>query len=930
MKILKYKRTFIALSFILFTRIVLADWTTNECILGVAPKSIKLRYHDGSSLASSGTSATILGVQKITNPTIAGVNDKTYPEKVYVEVAAGARSEVYLGKMYPQSILVENKTKLVDSTSIPLEADQTASTFIDPMGNVYVLVRKTSSQMAQVDSLLQRSLYKSVSRLPNPVTQFEQISMQAVDTFNYPVLNYIDTKNKKVLHRIDISTGQEMTLTINSEQDYIVQINEQFVMLANYSKLMQAFTNHPNQALPAVIYDLQKRSYLPSGYKVYISAAVEGQSPEFTIKDNRNQVVKAIKYDFSNFILSPSAQDEYRLPGVGHLKIQNASVGIYKLNLNSKSSFINIYGSLNSPGQKLLVASVSDLICYPKNSNANVNSIVNTDEISISELQAVFLQTQAAVNVNQLRQAWSKPLNLILAKYAKSGYAGLSVNEKWMSMAWIINQKKIRQTELAFALNFYNEFLGSKNKTIVNEMLRMVIGKLPVNYQSSTFLGPALSNLGSSMIDIQSLPLTKESIDWYAKELAAVLLKIYQQKALQNSLSINDLIDLRKYKNILSKDQKEAVANQVGDYLAPLATANGSVLQGAFPSLINWMITQRVREIFGLNIITLNDIWITPVAGSSYYQYSLLSTDEIFSSEFPQHLNLQRLPSGIFYYGKNNFYLTNNYPAYTEDEKRDGRLEKTVRWSTTDEQFKADIFAKPILEAAFASLPLSEINKKEFLQDRVLRGVVVFGSNLDRQTIEWTLGDYIEYLKARGFKIIDKAKLNDSVEYFKNLIAGDLPMDYLLKEAHSDGDMRNLLSIQKDGYVIKASKTVKSNSLVGVNSNMSAGTTTEEVYLLFGDGNYLNPVYISNQEMAKWIKERDLKRLGQLIYLNASCSSYSKAAAELTAIKSESFVEIPSITSVPVFRNSEDNIMFKMLEGIRQFQTFKELSEEQK
>lgn len=100
----------------------------------------------------------------------------------------------------------------------------------------------------------------------------------------------------------------------------------------------------------------------------------------------------------------------------------------------------------------------------------------------------------------------------------------------------------------------------------------------------------------------------------------------------------------------------------------------------------------------------------------------------------------------------------------------------------------------------------------------------------------------------------------------------------------------------------------------------------EIIDLLYHDDSY-DAEFISNQKFGEWLSERENKYDGgQFIYLNTSCSSYTKAAAELGTAASSLLTVVASTTSVYTFSTSPQNSTFQLFEGIRKMLSFEEIS----
>jgi hypothetical protein len=172
-------------------------------------------------------------------------------------------------------------------------------------------------------------------------------------------------------------------------------------------------------------------------------------------------------------------------------------------------------------------------------------------------------------------------------------------------------------------------------------------------------------------------------------------------------------------------------------------------------------------------------------------------------------------------------------------------------------------------------------------------GVIAIGANLaDSPGLTDAFKNYLAYPKSEQFrnntfKIEAPIKVN-YYDYLKTKVK-DKKTDFFLKQAHSDGDGRNLLEVPLKGLVYKATRTYKGSKQV-VNI-----LVPEPVLVKNKDGEKLSlpkeTRRVTNAEYGSWIKERKGKSFA---YLNTSCNSTYKVAQEMAAVQSKDYYPIAS------------------------------------
>ncbi len=196
-------------------------------------------------------------------------------------------------------------------------------------------------------------------------------------------------------------------------------------------------------------------------------------------------------------------------------------------------------------------------------------------------------------------------------------------------------------------------------------------------------------------------------------------------------------------------------------------------------------------------------------------------------------------------------------------------------------------------------------------KDGEFRTVVVAGANLGGHLTESTMGQYISYYTSQGFEMGTPSDIDNFPKYLesKTKAKGKGQMDVFIKEAHSDGDEKNLFRIsEKAKIVIGKKKTPKGEELV------------EIIYPVPSSS-----VQLSNREFGEWMQKRDAEGGGELLYLNSSCWSKSKAVYEVGAAATDKLLNIPTTTTMQVFYDHPKNPMRITLDSIRNGKNFSDI-----
>lgn len=150
--------------------------------------------------------------------------------------------------------------------------------------------------------------------------------------------------------------------------------------------------------------------------------------------------------------------------------------------------------------------------------------------------------------------------------------------------------------------------------------------------------------------------------------------------------------------------------------------------------------------------------------------------------------------------------------------------------------------------------------------------------------------------------------MKDAPDWLGEKIASG-EVDYLVKQAHSDGDEKNVFEFSREMELIEGEKKLPDGR-------------SEKIYLAFPTG---TPVQVANADFADWVRKRDDAGKGQLLFLNGSCGSAKKAVEEITAARTSVLLNIAAVSSVRLFADGKNNAVRGLLDDIRTGKNFEQM-----
>jgi|GEM_PF-5379473 len=372
--------------------------------------------------------------------------------------------------------------------------------------------------------------------------------------------------------------------------------------------------------------------------------------------------------------------------------------------------------------------------------------------------------------------------------------------------------------------------------------------------------------------------------------------------SIDRQLAQNKISFLKNNKNLFTSDQLEYIVTDIADNNVERSVQENNELRDVFSSKLYKFALQVLNKELGLDYHPLNDVTVTQKGDDALV---IRVSTEPFK-------NSQENMSGIHY----------KVLAKIPKAAVDGAQEFNYDFLSLGKKHQAKIKINPLDHVTKTVSDEKSPNYQEMWSDGVLRGLIV--SNETGENGVWTRDAYISYYTRTGCIFEPSLKrVVDTKAYLQSRIQGPDVADYLLKEAHSDGDDVNLMSITSKAEIRVCRKTREDGK-------------KEEVEILF-------PLFskneepkanekIQNKDFANWFGQRVKDGKGQLVYINSSCNSKSKAINEIPAVASanpDAGVKLANIASnslVYFFRDeaqkgisNEDRSNSKkfILEGLR-------------
>lgn len=631
--------------------------------------------------------------------------------------------------------------------------------------------------------------------------------------------------------------------------------------------------------------------------KTVISA---GYDDTIIIKNIETGKEKKIPYEsiVSSIEFTPDEKSIITTYNNGNVSIINIDSGLTKFLSHPDVPHLV---QLTNDGSSLIIASKHEIIskvsleeeCVQKNveiSGTKKDCIDCVNDRTESDLPQI-------INISDIENTVIKSLcnktfdEKDWANVAPSLPTPLSSVSKVQAIKYLYKYQKPDSIQLRSDLSTIMAILGSdlvaQHPELILGMMTSILVKSPNTYKQLLSMYPNVSSLKVS--DFKGSQCRskkdKEQID---NAVTSYLKNLKNEK--MNDLEFNDLKELSFLTPIL-KNLAPAQKESLIDLFATLLSDNAERdpdYDGIFLSKLYKFSRQAVEPFFGTQPLPITD----------------LTTTTTKDSVWPIILGVSAIDNGP--QSKYGFYAKSLAPISFTSLKK-----STATWKMDGKDYSADISLNKLSSSAVIPDGTSP-DYKGLWKDKTLSGIVFAGSNLGASLTKGTMNRLLAYYQDQGFEF---TKATGNISNLPNFLKNEIEsgrVDYISKQAHSDGDEKNIFRINVKARYEEGIKTLPDGN-------------TEKIFLVFPEALDTETVLISNNDFGEWIQNREKNKGEQLVYLNTSCWSYTKAVNEIQASNSSLLLNIPTMTTVYTFENSPTSAEYLLFQALREKKSFQEM-----
>jgi hypothetical protein len=446
-----------------------------------------------------------------------------------------------------------------------------------------------------------------------------------------------------------------------------------------------------------------------------------------------------------------------------------------------------------------------------------------------------------------------------------------------------------------------NSDLPEKVPAQTSAMMQAILGRSPLLYQqlASEFADKFPTHIAKSETD----SVCRNASETSTLATAAAEYAHRLSNSFSSNVKLTDFATLRPLKSVLATlplDDRQTAVHHLAEKLTNSAS-DSTDLHGVFRSKLYKLAYQSVSDNFGISPKEVTDL--TFIRDADTLRPLILGTAAIDGDATTQ------TPFGIYRKafpevqlpkpgGKDTIPVT--IPL--------GDKVNEVHWKLGNHTYSAAVKVEA-LSKSLSATSYKDGFPFEDLRRGGLNGIIMTGTNL-RDNAKWVMDQYLEYYAAKGFHFEPDKPVTDVPKFMREKIQSG-EVDYLIKEAHSDGDDQNLFRIDK-------------NATVKVGTLRKDDGMLENIFLIYPSSTETQNQLMSNHEFGEMVRAREKTSKSPLVYFNTSCWSATKAVNELDAADSDMLIDIPSTTLCYSFQNRKGNRLFQMIESFRNGDNLKE------
>ncbi len=394
------------------------------------------------------------------------------------------------------------------------------------------------------------------------------------------------------------------------------------------------------------------------------------------------------------------------------------------------------------------------------------------------------------------------------------------------------------------------------------------------------------------------------------------------------------ILPLKSLLSVLPESKKTEIHDQMTNSLREGAATREDFTH-LFASTVNYLIDDALKPIFGKTQSELTDVGyrMGTVEGKKVLVIPYAVGSKPIEVKYTEEKNgpvpvatdgghassAQRIKDNTVISKRNEygFYTQTFSPVSVQNDTPVGSkmLDKVIEWKHGDKNYTASITGIAEKRNIYP-LGKKSPDYSAMWKDKAFTGVHLIGSSDKKNGLD-AYTHLRKYYEEKGFKFKDDfVEVPDLPEFLKKKIESN-EADYMMKHAHSDGDNKNLVEMDKQSWYIKGTLEYTEGN-------------KEEVYLIWPNGHKHETVKVPNANFGEWLRKREANGGSEFAYVNGSCWSVQKAVPEMMEANTPLLLEVASTTSNYFFRNHEEHGEQILLTAIREAKSFEEIRQAMK
>lgn len=323
---------------------------------------------------------------------------------------------------------------------------------------------------------------------------------------------------------------------------------------------------------------------------------------------------------------------------------------------------------------------------------------------------------------------------------------------------------------------------------------------------------------------------------------------------------------------------------------------------GLFEPKLFQFYKESIRRDLGLKYRPLSDIWV--YRDRSQVNLWLVSTDPVESTTGTPTLSegLRWLQAG-----------STEVPA---DAQKGARIHsQETKWKHAGREYKAEIGVVAGDEPKNFVRAVPALDYDQMWHDGKLNGIIFPGTNMGvgEAGAHEVMNEYRAFYEDQGFRFGRPKKIADFEQHLKEELSSGR-LDFLLKEAHSEGSDASLVKFTREGELITGKK--------------KTGKKEESVQIFFPSEKALEErpgESLAFDSIADWMKARSAADGKQLLVVDTSCGGIGPVCRLANTVQDPNLVVVGSANTLDTFSNDPASPLYHVLEGIRKKKNFAEM-----